>query len=81
MQGLRGFGGYATVDLQKCLVLYDLLKISCRLNKFVVGIGLWFASRRSVAAEVAANQLVMLAVQGWKCRRTLFPRGWRQKAI
>ena len=64
MQGVGAFGGYATVDMQKCLVLYDLLKISCYSNEFVAGVGLGFTSRRSVAAEAAASQLVMLVVQG-----------------
>jgi hypothetical protein len=81
MQGVGAFGGYATVDLQKYLVLYGLLKISCCLNAFVAGVGLRFASRRSVAADVAASQLVMLTVQGRECRRTLLPRGPRQKAM
>ena len=81
IQGLGAFGGYATVDFQQCLDLYDLLKISYCFTEFAAGIGLELASRHSAAAEVAASQLVRLAVQGWECRRTLLPRGRHQKAM
>jgi DNA-binding transcriptional LysR family regulator len=33
------------------------------------GVGFGFVSRHSVAAEVTAGQLVIVAVQGWECTR------------
>jgi DNA-binding transcriptional LysR family regulator len=41
------------------------------------GVGFGFTSRRSVAAEVMAGQLVIVAVQGWECAR-MFSVVYRQ---
>jgi len=41
------------------------------------GVGFGFVSRRSVAAEVTAGQLVIVAVQGWECTR-IFSVVYRQ---
>jgi DNA-binding transcriptional LysR family regulator len=36
------------------------------------GVGWGFASKHSVATEITAQQLVVVPVEGWECRRTFY---------